>query len=153
MSVRVLSVRRWAGAACAAALVISTSACSGSAVERYCAEVEAQQTPITEAAAAGATGLLQALPSFEALRDEAPDDIAPAWAVVVQRLTVLDDALAEADVDPATYDLEDPPADLGDDDRAAIAAAASGLLTEAMVDALDAVQQQARDVCKTPLSL
>ncbi|MAS54929.1 MAG: hypothetical protein CMJ44_09970 [Pimelobacter sp.] len=121
---------------------------------RYCDEVADQQQPLTEAAAAGPTrGLLEALPSFRALQEKAPDDIADEWAVVVQRLTVLDEALQAADLDPATYDPAQPPAGLSAADTAAISAAASGLVTDAMRTALDAVQQQSRDVCKTPLSL
>lgn len=135
-------------------LLTTTVACGGeSVIDGYCAEVRDQQTALTEAAASGATGLLEALPSFEVLREKAPDDIVDAWTVVVQRVTVLSDALDDAGVDPTSYDPEAPPADLSDDDRAAITAAATGLLTDAMREALDRVQQQARDVCKTPLSL
>lgn len=145
--------RRRGGTVLALAL-LTTTACGGQDdTERYCAEVETQQKPLTEAAAAGVTGLLQALPSFVALRDRAPDDIVDAWVVVVQRVTVLSEALDAAGVDPASYDPENPPADVSDDAQAAISAAASGLVTEAMTEAFDSVQQQARDVCKTPLSL
>ena len=146
-------LRAW-GAGLGLLLLTTTVACgSDSVIESYCAEVADQQTPLTEAAASGATGLLEALPSFEALRAKAPDDIADAWTVVVQRVTVLSDALDDAGVDPTSYDPEEPPAEVSDDDQAAIAAAATGLVTDAMRDALDRVQQQARDVCKTPLSL
>ncbi|MGA8847189.1 MAG: hypothetical protein WB471_11305 [Nocardioides sp.] len=145
--------RSW-GAVLALVLATAMAACSNdSGIESYCAEVADQQTPLTEAAASGPTGLLEALPSFEALRAKSPADIADAWTVVVQRVTVLSDALGDAGVDPASYDPDQPPAGVTDDDQAAIAAAATGLLTEAMRDALDRVQQQARDVCKTPLSL
>lgn len=144
---------RVAGASIAVALLGAASGCSGDPTEAYCEEVQAQQTPLTEAAASGATGLLQALPSFEVLRDKAPDDIADDWVIVVQRVTVLRAALDEAGVDPTSYDPEEPPADLSEQEQAAIAAAATGLLTDAMVTALGSVQQHARDVCKTPLTL
>lgn len=120
----------------------------------YCAEVRAQQKPITEAAALGASqALLEALPSFERLSAVAPDDLLDEWAVVVQRITALRDALDAAGVDAATYDSKNPPADLTDADRTRLIAAASGLVTLSMNDALRGVEQQARDVCKTPLSL
>lgn len=144
--------RAW-GAALGLVLITTTVACGDSVVEGYCAEVRDQQKPLTEAAASGATGLLEALPSFEALRAKSPDDIADAWTVVVQRVTVLADALADAGVDPAAYDLGEAPDGVSKDDQAAIAAAATGLLTDAMRESLDRVQQQARDVCKTPLSV
>ncbi|CAN5368108.1 hypothetical protein BH09ACT12_BH09ACT12_37470 [soil metagenome] len=146
-------MRRGLGLCLVLGLLGVTSGCGDDPIESYCAEVEVQQKPITEAVAAGATGLLLALPSFEALRDKAPDDIADKWAVVVQRISVLEEALDDAGVDPASYDPEQPPADLSKDELAAITAAASGLVTEATTEALDSVQQHARDVCKTPLSL
>lgn len=127
--------------------------CGEDPVERYCEEVRAQQEPLTEAAATGATGLLLALPSFEALRAAAPEDLAAAWTVVVSRVSALDEALDAAGVDPAAYDPAQPPPGLDEEEQAAIDAAASRLLTDAMSEALDSVQQQARDVCKTPLSL
>lgn len=146
------------GAAVALGLALTgvlagASGCGGDPLDAYCEEVEAQQRPLTEAAAAGPTGLLQALPSFEALRAASPDDLAADWSVVVQRVSALDEALEQADVAPADYDPESPPEDLTEEEQAAITAAASGLVTDAMADALDSVQQQARDVCKTPLSL
>ena len=120
----------------------------------YCAEVQAQQRPLTEAAALGAPqALLVALPSFVRLSDRAPGDLVDEWAVVVQRITALSDALDEAGIEAATYDPDKPPADLTSADQARLTAAASGLLTVSMKLALDSVQQQARDVCKTPLSL
>ena len=149
-------VRRVLGATLGLVLLSTTVACGtdrDDVIDAYCAEVRDQQAPLTEAAASGATGLLEALPSFEALRDKSPDDIADAWAVVVQRTRVLADALDDAGVDPASYAPGEPPAGVSEADRAAIAAAASGLLTDAMRQALDRVQQQARDVCKTPLSV
>ncbi len=122
--------------------------------ERYCAEVRTQQTPLTEAAAQGAPqALLLALPSFERLSEVAPDDLVDEWAIVVQRISRLEAAIDAAGIDVATYDPAKPPEDLTDADQARLTSAASGLLSPAMKNALDAVQQQARDVCKTPLSL
>lgn len=120
----------------------------------YCDVVKEQQQPLSEALAQGAsTGLLAALPSFEKLRDAAPDDIADEWAVVIQRIRVLRDALDEAGVDAATYDAEKPPPDVSEEQQAAIAAAANGLATPSTTAALSSVEQQARDVCRTQLSL
>ncbi len=119
----------------------------------YCKVVEEQQKPLTEALAKeGATGLLDALPSFRALREESPRDIADDWDLIVGRTQTLVDALEAADVDPATYDREQPPPGLSDEERTAIDAAANELATPATVAALEGVQQQARDVCKMPMS-
>ena len=65
----------------------------------------------------------------------------------------LDDALKDAHVDPKTYDATHPPAGVSADQQRAIAAAATRLGSQKTLAALAAVQQQARDVCHTPLSL
>lgn len=120
----------------------------------YCDEVEDRRAEIGAALAAGeSTGLLRALPSFEALAEKAPDDIRADWRVVVQRIGALQDALADAGVDAASYDREAPPEGLPEAERAAIDAAAVRLGSPETTTALARVEQQARDVCKTPLSL
>jgi hypothetical protein len=120
----------------------------------YCAEVQTQQQPLSEALAEGeTTGLLTALPSFEALRAKAPDDIEDEWSTVVRRITVLRDALDDAGVDPVTYDPKKPPPGLTGDQRAAIEAAATGLASRETQEAFQDVQQEVRDVCGTPLTL
>jgi hypothetical protein len=120
----------------------------------YCEEVSSQQKAITEALAVeGPTALIEALPSFEALSDKAPNDITDEWLVLVRGIEGLVQALEDADVDPATYDRDKPPAGVTEEQQAAIDTAARRLTAPETVLALEAVQQQARDVCKTPLSL
>lgn len=119
----------------------------------YCEEVEAQQKGLGEALAAGGgtTGLLDALPAFRALAAEAPRDIADDWAIVVTRIEDLEAALADAGVDPASYDRDTPPEGLDEEARDRIAAAASALAGRASQAAFNQVSQHARDVCHTPL--
>ncbi|WP_193609921.1 hypothetical protein [Nocardioides lijunqiniae] len=120
----------------------------------YCSEVKEQQRDLTEAFAdRGPTALIDALPSFRALQQEAPRDIADDWDVLVTRIDALVGALQDADVDPATYDAAKPPAGLGEQETTAIEAAADELAGPGARSALTAVDQQARDVCKTPLYL
>ncbi|WP_193614543.1 hypothetical protein [Nocardioides lijunqiniae] len=120
----------------------------------YCAEVQEQQRDLTEAFAdRGPTALIDALPSFRALQQEAPRDIADDWDVLVTRIDALVGALEDADVDPATYDAAKPPAGLSEQESTAIEAAADELAGPGARSALTAVDQQARDVCKTPLYL
>ena len=61
--------------------------------------------------------LLRALPIFRELEDAAPDDIRDDWKIVVDGLTALEDALDDAGVDPATYDRDDPPEGVSDEDE------------------------------------
>ena len=121
----------------------------------YCDEVKAQQATIGDALATGgdATGLIKALPAFRSLAAKAPDDLAHDWDLIVERIQDLVDAIDAAGLDPATYDRKHPPKDLAKDDRDAIDAAAVALVSTATGQAMTSVQQQARDVCKTPLYL
>jgi hypothetical protein len=120
----------------------------------YCSEVKAQQQALTEATAQGAaTGLLAALPSFRALQAKAPSDIADDWTLLVHQVEQLQTALTAAGVDPSTYDPATPPAGLSAAQRTAITTAATGLASPDVVSAFTAVQQEARDVCQTPLTL
>lgn len=120
----------------------------------YCEEVKEQQKPLTEVRAAGGpTALIDSLPIFEALEEKSPRDLRDEWGTVIRRISDLVGALEDAGLDPATYDSENPPADVSEDELAAIDAAARELASAPMVVALNGVEQHARDVCKTPLSL
>lgn len=147
--------RRVGGALAALLLVPGLLAgCAGDPVEGYCAEVEDQRQPLSEVTSEGGpTALLEALPTFEELQEASPSDLRDDWDVVVGRLTALDDALVQAGVDPATYDAREQADDLAEDDRTAVESAARQLATPEMVRALEAVQQQARDVCGTSLTI
>jgi hypothetical protein len=137
-------------------LAAAVTACGGEddPFAAYCAEVEAQQKPLSEALAGGGpTALIQALPSFEELEAKAPADITDEWRVVTRGIEGLVETLDEAGVDPASYDRENPPAGVTKEQQDAIDAASRRLTAPESVAALEGVQQQARDVCKTPLSL
>lgn len=119
----------------------------------YCAEVLEQQEPLSEALSGGGpTALIEALPSFRALQEKSPSDISDDWGLLVGRIETLVEALDGAGVDAATYERDKPPEGLSEEDRTAIDAAAGELATPATTAALAGVQQQARDVCKAPLS-
>ncbi len=118
----------------------------------YCATVEENQRALSDRLAdRSPTALLDAQPIFRDLAEAAPGDIADEWRVLLEAIEGLDDALAEAGVDPATYDPEKPPGDLTPEQRVAIERAAAELLNPETQDAVAAVDQQARDVCQAPL--
>ena len=60
--------------------------------------------------------------------------------------------LADHGVDPSSYTPDEPPADLDDEARQEIEAAAREVGSEQTVTAMAAVEQHALDVCGTPLS-
>ncbi len=118
----------------------------------YCASVKEHQRALSERLAdRSPTSLLEALPVLRQLADAAPGDIADDWQVVLTAIGGLDEALSDAGVDPATYDPERPPESLTRQQRGTIERAAAELLNPRTQDAVAAVDQQARDVCRTPL--
>jgi hypothetical protein len=132
------------------ALGPSLTACG----QDYCDSVADHQAELTDLTASGsAAALLSALPVFEDLADDAPDDIADEWRTFLDALDGLDAALRDADVDPASYDDKFLPAGLTDEQRQRIEDAAIALADPAVVAAFDGVQQHAKDVCHTPLTL
>lgn len=138
----------------ATSLVGALFAACASEQERYCEAVEERQAELTEILATGGdAALLDALGIFRGLAEEAPPDIRDEWGVVNDRIAGLADALDAAGVDPASYDAEQPPADLAEEDRRRIEDAARDLGAEDTQQALADVEQQALDVCRTALSL
>jgi hypothetical protein len=124
----------------------------GDQKEQYCDAVRSHQRELgEELGGGGPDALLKALPVFRDLADEAPDDIRDEWRTVVDALEGLRDALEDAGVDPATYDRDQPPPGLTSEQKDAIDAAARRLTSDATVAAFNAVDQQAKDVCGTPL--
>jgi hypothetical protein len=126
----------------------------GSDKDDYCDAVTEHQQELSDLVGSGEPdALIRALDVFEELQDEAPGDITDEWQQVVGRIEALRDALEDAGVDPATYDRAAPPSSLAPEDKAAIDAAAKQLGSGTTLRALQDLDQQARDVCKTPLTL
>lgn len=130
------------------------TACGGSDQDEYCGAVEDHQQELSDIVGSGdPDALLAALDIFRELQDQAPGDITDEWQQVVTSIEALQQALEDAGVDPATYDRADPPAGLSAKDKARIDAAAKQLGSGTTLRALQDLDQQARDVCKTPLTL
>jgi hypothetical protein len=122
--------------------------------EKYCDAVKDHQQELADVLGGGGPdALLKALPIFRDLEDEAPEDIRDDWRTLVGALDGLETALDDAGVDPATYDRDNPPEGLSQADKDEIDRAALELASDPTVQALNGVQQQARDVCGTPLQL
>lgn len=118
----------------------------------YCENVSDHQVELSEALAdESPDAVLDALPIFQDLADGAPRDIEDEWARFLDALEGLDEALADADVDPASYDADQPPDGVSEDQQAAIARAADQLFAPEVSAAYEGVKQQAKDVCRTPL--
>lgn len=136
-----------------AALLLLPTGC-GDRQDAYCAAVADHQRELSDLVGSGRPdALLRALGPFRDLQAEAPGDIADEWQQVTTSVAGLADALDAAGVDPATYDRAHPPAGLRAAQRARIDAAAEQLGGGATLRALQELDQQARDVCGTPLTL
>jgi hypothetical protein len=134
-------------------LVLGVTGCKDQQ-EKYCDSVKEHQQELTGVLGDGSSNaLLKALPIFRDLADDAPDDIRDDWTVVIDALEGLEAALDDAGVDPATYHRDHPPAGLSQADKDAIDAAASVVGSEDTQTAFNAVDQEAKDVCGTPLQL
>ena len=146
-------MRRLAALAAGLCLVgLLTSACK-SDTEKYCDEVKAQQQRLTELAAnPDPARIFAVLPPYEALAAKAPDDIKDEWATVIDRYQQLQAALSDAGVSPQEYAGSTWRKGLSEEQVNGILRAAAGLVDPETRDALNGVQQQARDVCQTPLS-
>jgi gamma-glutamyl:cysteine ligase YbdK (ATP-grasp superfamily) len=137
-----------------ALLVPLLAGCGGDPKEDYCDAVKDHQTELSDIVSTGEPdALINALDIFHDLQDKAPGDITDEWQQLVGRIEALRDALDDAGVDPATYDRENPPEGVTAEQRARIDAAAKELGSGTTLRALQDLGQEARDVCKTPLTL
>ena len=138
----------------AVAVLLPLLAACGSDQDDYCAAVQEHQQELSDIVGSGAPdALLKALDAFRDLQDHAPDDITDEWQQVVGRIEALAEALDAAGVDPATYDRDHPPEGVTAEQKARIDAAAAQLGSGTTLRALQDLDQQARDVCRTPLTL
>lgn len=134
-------------------LAALTAGCSSEQGDDYCAEVSEHQEALSEIAASRERGaFLDALDIYRQLQAEAPPDLSDEWSQVVGRLAALEGALQDAGVDPSTYDPKEPPEGLSRAERTAIRGAARDLGAPETAEAMAGIEQQALDVCKTPLA-
>lgn len=137
---------------CAVTAVVLTG-CSDDSTSAYCESVEEHQVELSDIAASTEPGaVFGALDAYRDLRDEAPRDLGDEWSQVIGRIEALESALDEAGVDPAAYDPKTTLESLPAAQRRAIQGAARDLGDAATVTAMAGIEQQALDVCKTPLS-
>lgn len=137
----------------AGVVCLAATGCSSDPQADYCEAVEEHQADLSDVAASDDAGaVFEALDDYEDLAEAAPRDIADDWAAVVDPLRELEQVLSDHGIDPSSYSADDPPADLDEEGRRAIEAAARTVGEERTVTAMAAVEQHALDVCGTPLS-
>ena len=143
-----------AGIAVLALALGPLAGCSEDPYAEYCERVEENQADLTRVLGdAGDEGLLAALPIFTELSEAAPRDLVDEWDRVVGSLTRLRDTLEAEGVEPGEYDAANPPEGLDAAAIGRIEAAAERVAAPETIEALGGIEQHARDVCQTPLSL
>ncbi len=131
------------------ALTSTLATACASQQEQYCDAVTEHQAELSDLNPPDRSGtaadVFAAADVFEELAEEAPDDIADEWDLVLSRIDALETAVEDAGLDPATM-RED------DDLPAEVTEAADRLAAEDTGRAMADLEQQALDVCGTPLS-
>ena len=146
-------MRRLAATVLTLALSVTLCGC-GDQEEQYCDALRKDRTRIDEIInASGGDALLEGLPVFRDLADEAPDDLTDEWQTFLNALEGLQDALRDAGVKPSEFRDGKIPASVTGDDRRTIAAAADTLSSPPVVSAVSGIETQGRDVCKVNLGL
>lgn len=139
-----------------ATLAVGTWAGCQSQQEVYCSALREERQTIVELnrlADQPRKGVIdESLDVFEGLRDEAPDDLVDEWDTYLRAWRGLHVALQRAGADESLFRSGEQPRSVGDDEYAAIRAAAEQLRSPRVVDAATGIEQQARDVCEVDLS-
>ena len=136
------------------ALVAPLLVACGDERDGYCDAVAEHQEHLSEIVGSGEPdAMLQALDIFQDLQDQAPSDITDEWQQVVSSVEALQGALDDAGVDGASYDRDHPPSDLTAEQKKSIDDAAARVGGAETLQAIKDLDQQARDVCHTPLTL
>lgn len=134
-------------------LATTLTAC-GDPIDDYCESLKGHQAELTKTLGEGDTsGLIAALPVFEYLERNAPEDIRKDWKTLNTAISGLSGALAEAGVSADDFENGEPPAGVSEVEAKKIADAATQVSSTKTQEASVRVQQQARDVCHTSLTL
>jgi len=134
-------------------LATSLSSC-GDPIDDYCESLRGHQEQLTTTLGEdGTSGLIAALPIFEDLERNAPDDIAKDWKTLTGAISGLSAALDDAGVSADDFENGEPPEGVSDAEAKKIADAATKVSSTKTQEASVRVQQQARDVCHTSLTL
>lgn len=148
--------RRVGSAVAALVLAAGLGGCADE-TERYCAALEEQQEPLRELAVAaddpGSDFYPDLLAIWRDLRAEAPADIADEWATLVFSMESFVEAVERTGAATGDFDPENPPPGATEAQVAAAVDAAEDLRSPRVLSAGEAVQQHARDVCKTDLGI
>lgn len=133
-------------------IALATTSSCGDPNQAYCDTLNQDRAKLADMTSSQSpSALIDALPTLRALGKQAPGDIAAQWQTLISAIDALNKALAAAGVKPA--DFQQDQTNLTDVQKQAIADAANGLSSAETSAATNAIDQQARDVCKTNIGM
>jgi hypothetical protein len=142
------------GLGLALALLLPLAGCGGNDYDAYCGELKRHQKEMSEMIdSTSRTSLLSHLSMLHDLAAKSPKDLADEWQVFVDALDGLDKAIKDAGVKPSDFVDDKPPAGLSGSERQSIADAADQVSADQVVQAVNGIEQEGRDVCKVNLGL
>ncbi len=145
------------GPALVTALVTALLVGCSSQESDYCAALKDQKATFTkladDAAQEGSDYLTTALTLFETMRAEAPDSLRDEWDTVVFAWSDLIETLRDVGIDPRGFDPSKRPDGVSVQEFNQVKQVAAKLSSLRVRDAVGGINEQARDVCKTDLSL
>jgi hypothetical protein len=137
----------------AGAMLLPVSAC-GDPVDAYCGTLRDNRARLSQMINGGSpTALIDNLTLLKKIAGRAPSDLTDEWQTFLNAIEGLDQALHDANVDPADFRHGRAPAGLSAGQRKDIADAASQLASPQVVEAATGIVQEARDVCHIDLEL
>lgn len=146
---------RAAGGLGLALILLVTAGCGDpspdEARKTYCEQVKKDADEITRIVDEGGAGAaLKVLPKLEALADLSPRDLKDEWQTYLNALHGWRDALDETGLKPSDV-AEGLPRNLSREDRRRLLGAISEVQGPQVKQAAEGIEQQALDVCGTPL--
>lgn len=120
--------------------------------EDYCGLVN-EKTQAVQSGQGAMQNLVEGLPELRELAGAAPSDLKDEWQVVLAAVVGMERAFVETGVDPATSSIDDLPPTVTAEQRQRLQAAASKLISSETREAVDGIEQHARDVCHVPLQI
>jgi len=142
--------------ACVVLLAGLMVGCSSSE-DDYCGTLKESKAAFTKLADAAESNdpdyLGDALALFSRMREESPGELRDEWDTVVFAWSDLVDALHEAGIEPTGFDPDERPEGVTEEQFAHVKDVAVKLSSQRVLDAVDGINEHAKDACDVDLSL
>jgi len=142
--------------ACVVLLAGLLVGCSSSD-DDYCSTLKESKAAFTKLAGAAGSNdpdyLGEALTLFQRMREESPDGLRDEWDTVVFAWSDLVDALHDAGIEAKDFDPAKRPEGVAEEQFAHVKDVAVKLSSRQVLDAVDGINEHAKDACDVDVSL